>query len=115
MTCKDFTLGYVTEPLRLDQVNTPTDNNWKHQHLEPTLYKYFSGCDPVLAQTIDVELFQDTITIYHEKSPYLAKATKSSKPFFSLFRPSEASRLIYFLIYAVARWEKFFLSIHPSI
>ena len=22
MSCKDFTLGYVTEPLRLDQVNT---------------------------------------------------------------------------------------------
>ena len=22
LSCKDFTLGYVTEPLRLDQVNT---------------------------------------------------------------------------------------------
>lgn len=46
---------------------------------------------------------RDSITVYHEKSPYQAKATKSSKPFFSLFRPTEASRLIYFLIYAIAR------------
>lgn len=31
------------------------------------------GCDPLLAQSIDLELFRDSITIYHEKTPYQAK------------------------------------------
>ena len=44
------------------------------------------GVDVELASEIDVELDNDTVCLWTEKSCYQAKVSKNAKPWFSLFR-----------------------------